>query len=181
MIQLMSRWGKTVIADNVLPEYPRPSLVRDSYFNLNGEWEYCINQAEQVNDYDGKILVPFSPETLLSGVQKLVTPKDYLHYRKVFTLPENFRKDKVLLHFGAVDQECDVWLNGKEIGSHKGGYLAFTFDVTEKLVPGENVLTLRVQDATEEKPHARGKQKLNKKMLYYSHNKRDRVSIRKTR
>ncbi len=168
MIQLKTRWAQEVNAANALPEYPRPNLVRDSYLNLNGEWEYCINQSEMVDMYDGTILVPYSPETLLSGVQKLVTPKDYLHYRKVFTLPEGFRKERVLLHFGAVDQECEVWLNGKEVGSHKGGYLAFTFDITEQLVPGENVLTLRVQGATEEKPHARGKQKLDKKILLSS-------------
>ena len=163
MIQLKSRWAAEVNADNALPEYPRPGLVRDSYLNLNGEWEYCINQAPTTDVYDGTILVPYSPETLLSGVQKIVTPDDYLHYRKVFTLPEGFKKDRVILHFGAVDQECTVCLNGNEIGKHWGGYNAFSFDVTGDLVEGENVLTLCVTDATEEKPHARGKQKLVKK------------------
>ena len=168
MIQLMSRWAKNVSAENALPEYPRPNLVRNSYFNLNGEWEYCINQKETVSEYEGTILVPYSPETLLSGVQKIVTPEDYLHYRKVFTLPEGFCKDRVFLHFGAVDQECTVFLNGKELGRHLGGYLAFSFDVTHHLVDGENVLTLCVQDMTEKKPHARGKQKLVKKGKYGS-------------
>lgn len=163
MIQLKSRWAQEVSADHVLPEYPRPGLVRESYWNLNGSWEYCINQCETTENYDGTILVPFSPETLLSGVGKIVKPGDYLHYRKVFTLPEGFRKDRVLLHFGAVDQECEVFLNGRSLGIHKGGYNAFTFDITDFLTEGENVLTLRVQDATEEKPHARGKQKLVKK------------------
>ena len=163
MIQLKSRWAADVNPNNALPEYPRPSLVRDSYFNLNGEWEYCINQSPTTDVYDGTILVPYSPETLLSGVQKVVTPQDYLHYRKVFTLPEGFKKDRVILHFGAVDQECVVYLNGIEIGKHWGGYQAFSFDVTADLVEGENVLTVCVTDATEEKPHARGKQKLVKK------------------
>lgn len=163
MIQLKSRWAQEVSADHVLPEYPRPGLVRESYWNLNGSWEYCINQCDTTENYDGTILVPFSPETLLSGVGKIVKPGDYLHYRKVFTLPEGFRKDRVLLHFGAVDQECEVFLNGRSLGTHKGGYNAFTFDITDFLTEGENVLTLRVQDATEEKPHARGKQKLVKK------------------
>ena len=162
MIQLKSRWAADVSAANALPEYPRPNLVRDSYFNLNGEWEYCINQAPAADTYDGTILVPYSPETLLSGVQKIVQPEDYLHYRKVFTLPEGFKKDRVILHFGAVDQECTVSLNGTVIGGHKGGYNAFSFDITDQLVDGENVLTLCVQDATEKKPHARGKQKLNR-------------------
>lgn len=168
MIQLRSRWADEVNSENVHQEYPRPNLVRDSYFNLNGEWEYCINQKTKTEHYDGKILVPFSPETLLSGVQKIVMPEDFLHYRKVFTLPEGFRRERVLLHFGAVDQECLVYVNGKKVGSHKGGYLAFTLDVTDALLEGENVLTLCVRDMTEKKPHARGKQKLVKKGKYGS-------------
>ena len=160
MIQLKTRWAQEVSAENALPEYPRPSMVRDSFLNLNGNWEYCINQAPTTDAYDGTILVPYAPETLLSGVQKIVTPNDFLHYRKVFTLPDGFKKDRVLLHFGAVDQECTVYLNGQEIGSHKGGYNAFSFDITAALAEGENVLTLTVQDFTEKKPHARGKQKL---------------------
>lgn len=168
MIQLKSRWADEVSADHIHQEYPRPNLVRDSYFNLNGEWEYCINQKTKVAEYEGTILVPFSPETLLSGVQKIVMPKDFLHYKRVFTLPENFKKDRVLLHFGAVDQECIVYMNGQKVGTHKGGYLAFHFDVTDVLVEGENVLTLCVRDMTEEKPHARGKQKLVKKGKYAS-------------
>ena len=84
MIQLKSRWADEVNAANVHQEYPRPNLVRESYFNLNGEWEYSINQRMKATGYDGTILVPFSPETLLSGVEKTVTPKDFLHYRKTF-------------------------------------------------------------------------------------------------
>ena len=162
MVQLKTRWARDVNRDHALPEYPRPGLVRDSYFNLNGSWEYCINQSPSTDTYDGTILVPYSPETLLSGVQKTVMPTDYLHYRKVFTLPEGFVKDRVILHFGAVDQECTVSVNGHIAGSHKGGYNAFSFDITEYLTDGENTLTLCVQDMTEEKPHARGKQKLVK-------------------
>ncbi len=160
MIQLTSRWGKEVDLKNPLPEYPRPNMVRNSYLNLNGEWEYGINQSENIDNYDGTMIVPFSPETALSGVQKMVMPEDYLHYRKVFTLPAGFQKDKVLLHFGAVDQECKVWLNGTFLGEHIGGYLAFSFDVTTILKEGENVLTLCVRDWTDKKPHARGKQLL---------------------
>ncbi len=168
MIQLMSRWAKDVSVENALPEYPRPNLVRDSYFNLNGEWEYCINKEKTTTRYDGTILVPYSPETKLSGVEKIVMPEDYLHYRKVFVLPEGFKKDRVILHFGAVDQECIVSLNGSRLGGHLGGYMAFSFDITDYLVEGENVLTLCVRDMTEKKPHARGKQKLVKKGKYGS-------------
>ncbi len=163
MIQLTSRWGKEVNLKNPLPEYPRPNMVRNSYFKLNGEWEYCINQSEQTESYDGTIIVPFSPETALSGVQKTVMPEDYLHYRKRFILPAGFRNDRVLLHLGAVDQECKVWLNGTFLGEHIGGYLAFSFDVTTTLKEGENILTLCVKDWTEKKPHARGKQLLVRK------------------
>ena len=172
MIQLKTKWGEHIDKEKVLNEYPRPNMVRDSYVNLNGEWEYCINNTEQTDTYDGKILVPFSPETMLSGVEKIVMPKDYLHYRKTFVLPEGFVKDRVLLHFGAVDQECKVYLNDAFLGEHKGGYLPFYFDVTKALCDGVNILTLCVRDMTEQAPHGRGKQKLNKNIpmssLFYT-------------
>ena len=127
MKHLMTKWGKKIDRTKVLQEYPRPNFVRESYLNLNGEWDYCINQKKEAEEYTGKILVPFSPETDLSGVGKIVQPEDYLHYRKSFRLPEGFVKDRVLLHFGAVDQECEVFLNEKKLGEHKGGYLPFSF------------------------------------------------------
>ena len=95
-------------------------------------------------------------------------PHQRLHYRKKFTLPEGFKKSRVLLHFGAVDQECSVFVNGIRVGGHKGGYLPFHFDITDSLRQGENVLTLSVTDRTEQSPHARGKQKLQKKGKYAS-------------
>ncbi len=163
MKQLMTRWGRNLDKKEVLQEYPRPNFVRESYLNLNGEWEYCINRQKMTDKYQGKILVPFSPETELSGVGRIVEPEDFLHYRKVFCLPEGFVKGRVLLHFGAVDQECVVFLNRKRLGAHKGGYLPFSFDITESLLEGENELTLCVKDKTEKSPHARGKQKLVRK------------------
>ena len=168
MIQLISRWGKEIDPGNILQEYPRPNLVRDSYFNLNGEWECRINESETADFYDETIIVPFSPESMLSGVGKIVIPHQRLHYRKKFTLPEGFKKSRVLLHFGAVDQECSVFVNGIRVGGHKGGYLPFHFDITDSLRQGENVLTLSVTDRTEQSPHARGKQKLQKKGKYAS-------------
>ena len=142
--------------------------MRDSYFNLNGEWECRINESETADFYDETIIVPFSPESMLSGVGKIVMPHQRLHYRKKFTLPEGFKKSRVLLHFGAVDQECSVFVNGIRVGGHKGGYLPFHFDITDSLRQGENVLTLSVTDRTEQSPHARGKQKLQKKGKYAS-------------
>ena len=169
MAQLFSRWGRNLNREQVWQEYPRPNLVRDSYFNLNGEWDCCISNSAQIEtaEYNRKILVPFSPETALSGVEEQLRPGMYLHYRKVFKLPEGFIKSRVLLHFGAVDQECEVFLNGTSLGQHKGGYLPFYFDVTDVL-QDENVLTLRVTDETEQSPHARGKQKLSKKGILSS-------------
>lgn len=165
MKKLMTRWGRQLNRTNILPEYPRPQMVRDSYINLNGEWEYCLDARQ------GKILVPFSPETRLSGVERQVEPGQWFHYRKEFTLPEGFLNCRVLLHFGAVDQECEVYLNYHLIGQHVGGYLEFTFDITPYLCDGVNVLTVHVMDSTEHSHHARGKQKLNKKgrlsYLYY--------------
>ena len=168
MVQLISRWGKEIDPGNILQEYPRPNLVRDSYFNLNGEWECRINESETADFYDETIIVPFSPESMLSGVGKIVMPHQRLHYRKKFTLPEGFKKSRVLLHFGAVDQECSVFVNGIRVGGHNGGYLPFHFDITDSLRQGENELTLSVTDRTEQSPHARGKQKLQKKGKYAS-------------
>lgn len=164
MNNLMTRWGKTVDASNVHPEYPRPRMVRDSYLNLNGEWEYAITKTENVQKYDGTILVPFSPETQLSGVNQILQPDEFLHYRRYFSLPAHFEQDRVILHFGAIDQECEVVLNDIHIGTHQGGYLPFSFDIS-KAVYSEmvNSLEIRVTDKTELSPHARGKQKLHPK------------------
>ena len=168
MIQLKTRWADLVNEDNVLAEYPRPNLVRDSYYNLNGKWDYCINKSKEAEGYDGQIFVPYSPETLLSGVKRTVGPDDYLHYRKNFILPEGFAKDRVILHFGSVDQECEVYLNGKLLGEHKGGYSTFSFDITEVLKEQENELKVVVRDWTEKKPHARGKQRYERTKLMSS-------------
>ena len=166
-MQLITRWGKAVQPDRVLPEYPRPNLVRKSYLSLNGEWEYGITPEQAAPCFQGTILVPFSPETLLSGVNRIVHPGEALHYRRTFTLPPDFRKERVLLHFGGVDQECSVFLNGRELGHHKGGYLPFTFDLSSFLQDSENTLSLRVIDRTECAPHARGKQKLTRDGKYH--------------
>ncbi len=173
MKQLMTPWGEKIYkerqTEGILSEYPRPQMVRDSYFNLNGLWEIAFSEDEhKPGVFDRQILVPFSPESLLSGVQEQLKPGQWLHYRRKFILPEGFWKDRVLLHFGAVDQECKVYVNGKLAGSHLGGYNAFSLDITDDLCEGENELMVSVQDQTEKSPHARGKQKLKKKgMMSY--------------
>ena len=119
--------------------YPRPQLKRESYVNLNGTWEL------EAEGNTMPILVPFCPESLLSGIGRHFPEGDDLVYRRRFTLPEGFRKERVLLHFGAVDQIADVSLNGVDLGAHSGGYTAFTFDITDVLQQ-ENVLEIGISD-----------------------------------
>ncbi|MGN0298921.1 MAG: glycoside hydrolase family 2 protein [Lachnospiraceae bacterium] len=170
MVQLQTDWE--VDKAGVHQEYPRPQLVRSSYLNLNGIWQYEVTKTKDAAHMQGRILVPFSPETMLSGVERILQPEEYLYYERSFVLPDGFRKSHVLLHFGGVDQECEVLLNQQLVGCHKGGYTAFSIDVTDYLVTGENRLTVIVRDRTEYAPHGRGKQKLKKhgKMsyLYYT-------------
>ncbi len=157
--RLYTIWGENLDPDKVLQEYPRPQMVRDSYINLNGKWDYAIiPTADKFGGYQGQILVPFSPETILSGVEKTVTPTDTLYYRRNFTLPDGWVKGRVLLHFGAVDYACTLYLNGQLVGGHKNGYLPFYFDITDYLTEGENEISLSVTDPSEQGSQARGKQ-----------------------
>ena len=113
-----------------LSDYPRPQLVRDSYLSLNGLWEYAIRDNENIPEsFDGQILVPYSPEAPLSGVNRIVKPNEWLFYRLEFKLDKSFIKDKVLFHFTAVDQIADVYINNQYLGQHIGGYLPFEFDI----------------------------------------------------
>lgn len=151
-----------------LTEYPRPQLKRDSYLSLNGYWEYAIRKEETIPDvFDGQILVPFSPETPASGVNIIVHPDEWLFYRLVFKLDENFIKDKVILHFTAVDQIADVYLNDKHLGRHVGGYLPFEFDIKPYLKE-ENILIVKVKDFTDQSFHSRGKQKIERGGIWYT-------------
>ncbi len=159
-----------MVSADVLPEYPRPQLVRDSYLNLNGRWEYAITSAYAASpeEYDGEILVPYSPEAELSGVGRTLEPEQVLWYRRTLVLPEGFVRDRVLLHFGAVDQSCEVLLNGVAVGEHVGGYLPFVLDITEALAAGENVLVVKVRDVTDTGYHARGKQRGEHGGIWYT-------------
>lgn len=126
--------------------YPRPQLKRDSFFCLNGSWDFEVTENSEIPKvYSRKIKVPFPPESALSGVNELFSEKNRLYYKKTFSLPEGFIKDRVLLHFGAVDQTCEVYLNGEYLGSHSGGYAPFSFDVTDALKE-QNTLIVRVVD-----------------------------------
>lgn len=165
---LYTEWCKNLDPQNVLPEYPRPQLVRKNWRNLNGYWDYAITKfANEPENYDGKILVPFSPEAPLSGVMRQLLPDEYLHYRLIFE-HEGASAAHVILHFGAVDERCKVYLNGKKIGEHRGGYLPFEFDIASVLKEGKNVLTLCVQDFSDSSYHANGKQVLKRGGIWYT-------------
>ena len=150
-----------------LAEYPTPQFSRESYLSLNGEWEFGVSKPDVVATYPYAINVPFAVETFLSGVGLRVTKDDVLHYRRKFTLPEGFRKQRVLLHFEAVDQICDVFLNDVHIAHHEGGYLPFAVDCLE-LNEGENTLRVEVTDDTSSPVYPRGKQKDNPSGIWYT-------------
>ena len=167
---MLTPWGEALDREHSLPEYPRPQLRRNSYLNLNGIWEYAITKtAEKPAAMQGEIVVPFSPETPLSGVGHILQPDEYLWYRRSVTLPEGFfRGGRLLLHFGAVDQCCTVWVNGRKAGSHTGGYLPFALDVTELIEGDAFTLELRVTDPTDTGSLSRGKQRLKNTGIWYT-------------
>lgn len=158
---MLTEWGEALDREHPLPEYPRPQLVRDSYLNLNGPWSYAITKsAQKPQQTDGTIIVPFSPESALSGVGRTLQPDEYLWYIRSVELPAGFNIGRVLLHFGAVDQTATVWCNGVELATHTGGYLPFAVDLTEVLGPVNTILVC-VRDPSDRSLHTRGKQKLH--------------------
>lgn len=168
-VAIQSRWAKEVSPQNALTAYPRPQLVRENWQNLNGMWDYAITSAaaSQPSSFDGRILVPFPLESALSGVKRLLQPDQRLWYRRSFQITPA-AGEKVLLHFGAVDWQAQVFINGKEAGAHTGGYTAFTLDITPVLKTGENVLMLKVYDPSDKGIGPHGKQVLNPADIYYT-------------
>ncbi len=172
METLYTTWGETLDQEHVLPEYPRPLMVRDRYEILNGLWDYAFSPSDVLpTEWEGKILVPFSPESLLSGVGRQLQPGEFLWYQRSLPIPSD-PFGHLLLHFGAVDQQCRIFINGDPVGSHMGGYLPFTLDITEAVrqVPhGEDpLLQVLVRDDSDTSYHARGKQKLQRGGMYYT-------------
>lgn len=166
---LLTPWGEQLDRERPLPEYPRPQLQRASYLNLNGVWQHAFRiSARRPEQWDGPIVVPFSPEAVLSGVGRQLQPGEYLHYQRTFDLPTGFRADRVLLHFGAVDQWCRITLNGSVVGEHDGGFLPFSVDVTDSCSDTDNDLHVVVQDPSDTGPGARGKQKLQPGGIWYT-------------
>ena len=167
---LMTPWGEHLDENCILTEYPRPQMRRNSYLNLNGRWEYAITDSdESPRRWDGTILVPFSPDSALSGVGRSLQPGQTLWYRREVILPQGFipADGRLLLHFGAVDQEAAVYWNGRLLGRHMGGYNAFTLDATDALGP-RNSLVVRVHDDTDASFHSRGKQKTRRGGIWYT-------------
>ena len=173
MKQLYTRWGERLDSEHILQEYPRPILIRNTdYTILNGEWEYTFTEnSERPVEYGGKILVPFSPECILSGVARQLKPEEYLWYRKEILLERwNVKTERrhMLLHFGAVDQMCKVFVNDTLVTEHIGGYLPFSADITDYICEGKNELVVMVQDDSDTSYHARGKQKLESGGMFYT-------------
>lgn len=168
--RLKTRWASQIDVNNVLPEYPRPIMERSQWQNLNGLWNYAILPVGKQNptSFDGKILVPFAIESSLSGVQKRLGSENELWYQREFTVPSNWKNNRVLLHFGAVDWKADVWVNDIKVGQHTGGYAPFSFDVTPALKSGTNKLLVKVWDGTDQGYQPRGKQVNNPHGIWYT-------------
>lgn len=170
--RIMSPWAEQIDASKTpLPEYPRPQMVRETWQNMNGLWDYAIQprEASRPSAYVGKILVPFAIESALSGVGKTVGKDNKLWYRRTFTLPSSFRHKNVLLHFGAVDWQCEVFVNGTSVGSHQGGYDPFSFDITPHLNrSGTQEIVVSVWDPSDDGPQPRGKQVNKPHSIWYT-------------
>lgn len=168
--RIRTQWSEQVNPDNVLPEYPRPIMERTEWKNLNGLWDYAIIEKGKhaPSVFDGKILVPFAVESSLSGVGKTVGAEKELVYRRSFDVPSSWKGKRVLLHFGAVDWETDVWVNDVKVGSHTGGFTPFSFDITEALQGKNNTLLVKVWDPTDKGYQPRGKQVSRPEGIWYT-------------
>lgn len=179
---LRTPWAKDVTPETAHREYPRPQMVRPDWRCLNGLWDYAIEGEEKVwnggrlrNEdecpldrvtgpapakWDGKILVPFCVESALSGVKKLVRPNQLLWYRRSFEAPKDWSGQRVMLNFEAVDWRAIVWVNGKQVGEHRGGYVPFSLDITDALRQGSQEVVVAVWDPTNIGDQSVGKQSL---------------------
>lgn len=162
--------AEKVNPESNIPEYPLPQMVRAVWKNLNGLWDYNITPKKEAvpNAYAGKILVPFAVESALSGIGKTVGKDSILWYRTSFAVPSTMKGKNILLHFGAVDWQTEVYVNGKSVGKHEGGFDPFSFDITSALQKGNQQLVVRVWDPTDDGPQPRGKQVKNPEGIWYT-------------
>jgi hypothetical protein len=168
-VELQSRWAKNVDPQHTHEAYPRPQLKRKNWTNLNGLWNYAITRKDgkAPTEYDGKILVPYPIECALSGVKKQLLPNQNLWYNRYFEKPK-LKNNRLLLNFGAVDWQATVFINGKKAGNHTGGYTSFSLDITDLLVEGQNELSVKVYDPSDQGIGPHGKQVLNPQNIYYT-------------
>ena len=168
--EIKTPWASEVNPDNVLPEYPRPQMVRQAWSNLNGLWDYAITDVNaETFTAEGEILVPFAVESSLSGVGKRITKENTLWYERTFTVPSKWKGKNILLHFGGVDWKSEVFVNGQSVGEHKGGYDPFTYDITPFLKKsGKQTLTVKVFDAPDNSMQPRGKQCIVNSAIWYT-------------
>ena len=167
--RMLTKWGASLNPDAVWQEYPRPQLNRSNWINLNGHWDYSVTSkdAKSAGTWNGKILVPFCIESALSGVGQRFTPEEALWYQRSFDVKKRDGR-RYLLNFEAVDYQSTVWVNGTEVGRNTGGNLPFSFDVTDALKAGRNVVMLRVTDATDTAYQLHGKQRSAPKGIWYT-------------
>jgi len=167
---LMTRWAADVSPAGVHPEYPRPQMVREQWLNLNGLWECAVRPQNEgpPQAFDGRILVPFPIESALSGVMQRVDETQRVWYRRTFTLPDDWPGRRTLLHFGAVDWEASVWINGTRVGTHRGGYDPFTLDISDALGDGPQTIVVGVWDPTDAGTQPRGKQVRKPGGIFYT-------------
>ena len=170
LLPLTTTWGESLDPEHVLEEYPRPQMVREHFMILNGYWDYTIiSKKKRHAPISGKILVPFSPEAPLSGVQQQIFPDDTLICER--TLPDEILPPygkRCILHFGAVDQQASVRINGRTVIEHTGGYLPFSVDITDALTERSNILSVSVRDQSDRSFHSTGKQKLKRGGMFYT-------------
>lgn len=154
--------------DQPLPEYPRPHFQRDSYLSLNGVWDFTSSKKKKVSFFDEQIIVPFSPESVLSGVKRKIKRGDYLLYQKEVCLPSSFNKGRLFLHFGAVDQEVVIYINGEFVKRNTLAFFPFNVEITEYVKGNKFTIFLRVKDKTRQGAHFVGKQKVNRGGIWYT-------------
>ena len=168
--KIKTKWAEKIDPKNVWPEYPRPQLERKDWLNLNGPWYYSLREPDflKPEKHDGQILVPFSLESSLSGVMKSITDKQVIWYEKEFEIPKDWKDKIILLHFGAVDWKCTLYVNEAKIGEHSGGYSPFYFDITKRIKQGKNTIVLQVFDPTNKGYQPVGKQTLSPGSIWYT-------------